>query len=46
MTYEKPFQGAHKFYAMIDNQLITMQYMFCTKKKALQQFKNYIKEVK
>ena len=46
MTYEKTFQGAHKFYAMVDNQLITMQYMFCSKKEALQMFKQYIKEVK
>lgn len=43
MTYEKTFQGAHKFYCVVDNQLITMQYMFCSKADALKQFKLYIK---
>lgn len=39
IQYEKTFQNTHKFYAMVDNELITMQYFFCSKSYALKQFK-------
>lgn len=42
IQYERTFQGAHKFYALVDNQLITMQYYFCSKTYALNQFKKLL----
>lgn len=45
IQYEKTFQGAHKFYTLVDNELISMQYMFCNKATALKQFKQFIKDM-
>ena len=44
ITYEKTFQGAHKFYAMVGDQLITKQYFFTSKREALRDFKELLKE--
>lgn len=38
MTYEKTFQGAHKFSAIIEGQLISKTYFFYTKSEAEKQF--------
>jgi len=43
IQYEKTFQGAHKFYALKNGFLFTMQYMFCSKKEALAMFKSDLK---
>jgi len=40
IQYEKTFQGAHKFYAMTGRgELLTKQYFFTTKAKALKDFR-------
>lgn len=40
ITYEKTFQGAHKFYVTNKSgQLVTMQYFFTSKREALSNFK-------
>jgi hypothetical protein len=44
IQYEKTFQNAHKFYALVDNEVITMQYFFCSKSYALKHFKQLIGE--
>jgi|GEM_PF-2788204 len=45
IQYEKTFQGAHKFYARDkNNNLLTRQYFFYTKKEALRLFKQELKK--
>ena len=44
MTYEKTFQGAHKISDVIGGYLVTKQYFFCSKKEAMQDFKNEFKK--
>lgn len=45
IQYEKTYQGAHKFYCSVNDQLITQQYFFYTKKAALQAFKQLIQDL-
>ena len=44
INYEKTFQGAHKFYALVGGHLITKQYFFTSKREALRDFKELLKE--
>jgi len=44
IQYEKTFQGAHKFYALASSgTLLTKQYFFTSKAKALKDFKFLLK---
>lgn len=46
IQYEKTFQGAHKFYGFDKNDnLITRQYFFYTKREALKEFKQELKAI-
>ena len=44
MTYEKTFQGAHKFSEMVNGQLVTEQFFFYTKAEAKRLFKQSLRE--
>lgn len=40
--YEKTLQNTHSFYVILDNEIISMQYYFCSKEYALNHFKQLI----
>lgn len=46
MTYEKTFQGAHKFSEVVNGQLVTRQYFFYNKAETQARFMAEIKEMK
>jgi hypothetical protein len=46
MTIEKTFQGAWKISDIHDNQLLSRQYLYYTKKEAIKLFKLYKLQIK
>jgi hypothetical protein len=46
IQYEKTYQGAHKFYALDKNDnLVTKQYFYYSKREALKLFKQELKAI-